>query len=441
MEPTAAEQQQFSNEHVHVVVHHKPACVVEYEVVAQPELVKNANKRAIKAVAKEVTLPGFRKGKAPDEMILKNFSRDVDKKWQEEIADEAFRESQKLAKIPLISRDARVTFRMQTHTIDKGATLTLSFETEPKIPSIDPALFQPKAVKRPEVNEEKVSETIRQVLLFFANWEQITSRPVQAGDFILLDVDVIEETPPSPLFANTRFEVADKSMAKWMRELVVGKNVGEQVEGISVPDDEASLEDKENLKPKKVRIHIKAIEEPKMPELTDDFAKKLGAKSVEEMRYNLLQLLTKQADEHLREALRDQASEFILTKFPFDLPASLIEKETHFRMRQLMSDPDFQKYWENLSTAERKKTIHTIHQQSEKAVRMFYLCRKVIADAEIRISAEDLPPPPTTPLEMLLAPQKLHHHQQNPEIQQAEAFSRLVLEKAEDWIIEKGTKP
>ena len=51
-------------------------------------------------------------------------------------------------------------------------------------------------MKRPEVNEEKVEETIRQVQLFFAEWKHITDRPVQEGDFVLLDVDVIEEDPP-----------------------------------------------------------------------------------------------------------------------------------------------------------------------------------------------------------------------------------------------------
>ena len=71
----------------------------------------------------------------------------------------------------------------------------------------------------------------------------------------LLDVDVIEETPSTPLFNHTRFEVTEKSMAKWMRDLVLGKNAGDTVEGISVPDEDASEEDKEDLKPKKVRSH------------------------------------------------------------------------------------------------------------------------------------------------------------------------------------------
>ena len=44
--------------------------------------------------------------------------------------------------------------------------------------------MQLKAVKRPEVNEDKINETIRQVQLFFANWQHVTDRPVQEGDFV-----------------------------------------------------------------------------------------------------------------------------------------------------------------------------------------------------------------------------------------------------------------
>ena len=64
-------------------------------------------------------------------------------------------------------------------------------------------------------------------LLFFASWQHVNDRPIQEGDFVLLDVDVIEEIPAVPLFVKTRFEVTEKSMAKWMYELVVGRNKGD----------------------------------------------------------------------------------------------------------------------------------------------------------------------------------------------------------------------
>ncbi|MBI3237170.1 MAG: hypothetical protein HYZ48_05685, partial [Chlamydiales bacterium] len=195
------------------------------------------------------------------------------------------------------------------------------------------------------------------------------------------------------------------------------------------------------LKPKKVCVTIKAVDVATLPELDDSFAKKVGVETVADLRTHVSQLLEKQAHDHVQEALREQACQFLLTQYPFDLPATLVERETSFRLNQLKNDKEFIAYWESLKIEERKKTLTTIHEQSEKAVRMFYLCRKVLADAQIRVSAQDVAAPPSSPLEFLLNPQKLFHHKQNTETEHAEAFSRLVLEKAEDYIISHAIIP
>jgi trigger factor len=439
MEQAAIEPQVLQNENVRFTIHRTPFCIVEFDVEALEPLVKRTHRKAAKAVAKEVTLSGFRKGKAPEEMILKNFPKEVDKQWQQEIANAAFQECEKLAKIPLLHRDAKITYKLKSHS-STGALLVINFETEPKVPHVDPKQFQLKPVKRPEVNEEKIEETIRQIQLFFADWQSVNDRPVKEGDFVLLDVDVIEETPPAPLFSKTRFEVAEKSMAKWMRDLVIDKNVGDLLEGISIPDEDASKEDKEELKPKKVRVAILSIDTATLPALDEDFVKKLGVSSLTEMKTNITNLLVKLADAHVQEAEREQASEFLLTQYPFDLPHTLVEKEMQFRFQQLLQDGEFQKYWENLNAEERKKTVQMIHQNSDKAVRMFYLCKQIITDAKIRISEEDIPQAPSSNLELLLNPQKIFHHQRNSEVEHAEALSRLILEKAEDFVIRNATQ-
>ncbi|MES2121962.1 MAG: trigger factor [Chlamydiota bacterium] len=438
MEQTSTEAQVFQNERVRFTIHQKPSCIVEFDVEVFEPLIREARRKATKSLAKEVTLPGFRKGKAPEELIAKNFAKEIDKESQNAIANIAFSECQKLGNVPMLHREAQVTFKMKSHS-PTGALLTLDFETEPKPPHIDPKLLQLKLVKRPEVNQDKIDETVRQIQLFFAEWKHVTDRPIQEGDFVLLDVDVIEETPHTPLFSHTRFEVTDKSMAKWMKDLVLGKNLGDSLEGVSVPDESASAEDKETLKPKKVRIRINSVDTATLPALDDEFAKKVGVQTVAELNTNVEKLLKSQADAHVKEAQREQASEFLLTQYTFDLPKSLIEKETHFRIRQLMNDPDFNQYWGSLREEDRRKTVMTIHEQSEKAVRMFYLCRQIISDAKITVSASDIPPPSSNVLEMLLNPQKLFHHKRNPEVEHAEAFSRIVLEKAEDFIITNAT--
>jgi trigger factor len=432
MEHSASEPQEMSNNLVTFTIEKKPACKVEFSVKASKELVNQARAKALKSLAKEVTLPGFRKGKAPDALILKNFPKEFDKKWQETIADLSLTECDKLAKIPRLARDTRVVFNPKSHS-EQGAELTLTFEVEPQVPSVDPKLFSPTEVEKPEVNDEKVEETIRQVRFFFANWQKIENRPVQEGDFVILNVDIIDGSPEESLFKETRFEVHPKYMAEWMRGLVLGKNVGDEVEGISKVDEDAK--NKEDFKERKVRITIIDNQTATLPDLDEVFLKKVGVQSHDELRENIKKLLEKQANDHVKEKLHEQVNQFLMEKYPFDLPPSIIDKESNFRMRQLAADANFQTYWSSLTQEDRKKMLDSIFNQSQKAVRMFYLCRKIISDANISVGPQDLPKPATTPLEFLLDPSQMLHFHENTEVKQAEALSKLILEKAAEHII------
>jgi trigger factor len=429
---------EFSNETLKVKAHLKPNCKVELEVQTTPPIVKEARRKAIKMVGKEVTLPGFRKGKAPEALVEKNYSKQIDGEWQKCIADLVFQDCVKLANIPLLNNEPKISYNVKSQSLDEGATLTLFFETEPTIPHVNPQEITLKAVERPAVNEEKVEETLRQLQMFFAEWQKL-DRPIQENDFVILDVDVIDEDPPRKLFADVRFEVTDRSMAKWMKDLVIGHHRGEVLEGISVPDEDASKKDQEELKPKKVRVVIKQVETATLPELTDEFARRLGAPSVDEMRINVEQLLNQKADGHVKEKLREEVSEMLLTQYRFDVPMSLIDREVRFRMQQLLQDQEYLQHWNSMTPEAKKRTVGSVAEQSEKAVRMFYLCRKILADAKITISPKDLPKAPDTPLGMLLGERRDFHPQENTEVHQAEAFSRLLLEKAEDFVIAHAT--
>lgn len=430
---------EFGNELVKMKAHFKPACKVELEVDASAPIVKEARSKAVKAVGKEVTIAGFRKGKAPENLIEKNYPKQIESEMDRLISDICFRECMKISKIPILNNELKIGYNMKSHSPD-GAKLILFFETEPTIPTIDPKTITLKSVERPEVNADKVEETIRQVQLFFAEWKRVDGRPIQENDFVLLDVDVIEEEPARSLFSGVRFEVTSRAMAKWMKDLVIGHTRGEVLEGTSVPDEDAKEKDKADLTPKKVRVTIRDVETATLPELDDAFAKKVGAPSVAEMRTNIEKLLSEKADAHVKDKLREEVSEKLLSDFKFDVPASLIDREVRFRMQQLLQDPEYSQHWNNMTNEAKKRSVGSIAEQSEKAVRMFYLCRKILADAKITLSPNDIPKVNDTPLNMLIGDRRDINPQGNTEVHQAEAFSRLLLEKAEDYIIANAMK-
>ena len=213
---------EFSNDELRVLVHRKPHCLIELEVHVGPAMIQKARQMAIKAVNKTASLPGFRKGKAPEEMVLKKYGPQVERDLHQQLADLAYAGAQKLAAIPRLNNNAQITFQMKNLAEEKGE-LSFTFETEPQAPVVDPANFKSKDVKRPDVTEKEIEEAIRQMQYFYAGWTPVTDRPIEDGDTIMINLDTQgDDGQWNQVFNHVRFEVSKERMAEWMKNLVKG---------------------------------------------------------------------------------------------------------------------------------------------------------------------------------------------------------------------------
>ncbi len=429
----------LKSEEVELTVHKKPQCLIEFIVKASKDLVKKAHGKAVRAVAKEVSLPGFRKGKAPDDLIVKRYSDAVDQQWQKKIADDSFAAAEKLARIPVLSTKSPITFNMQKHTLEEGAELTFVFETEPEVPAIDITKLNLADLPKEEIKEETVDEGIRQVSFFFAEWTTVVDRGASAGDFLLLDIYSLEGDEPQKVFNDTRFEVAEKTMSAWMRDLTMGMKTGEEKEGISQPDADASLEDKKAFEPKKVKVVVKKIETAILPEIDDSFATKVGCKTADELRTNIRSLFEKRNAEGRNKALCDRLADDLLKEFPFELPKSILDEEVKFRLQHSMQNPQFKKEWDAMSDEQKKEHLEKIREVSENSVRLFYICRTVIHDEKIPLSPDEIKPTEPTFIELLLG-LRSPYEQAPDKKDEAMAMSRLMLKKAQEHLIEQLEK-
>lgn len=383
METTETEAKEFASDLIRCTVHQKPNCIVDFSVTASKELVEKSRHLAAKSVNKNVTIPGFRRGKAPENLIHDTFSKEIDKSTRENIARQAYIECQKLSSFTNL--DPKESFSYQVSSLSpETASLSVSFETNPVVPMVNPADCVLKSIERPVVNSNKIEETIRQALFFYAKWDTITGRPVQEGDFIILDAEILEENgSTNPLFKGTRFEVTDKSMARWMKDAILGKNAGDVAEGLSVADEDASEEEKALFKPSKVKLTIQTIEQATLPELTEDLLLKLGASSEEDLKDKIEKQLNEQADDYVSENLREQAIDFLIKNYSFDLPKSFVRKELEFRTSQLAQDDSFMTHWKSLAEAEKQKMIGFLTSQTEKSIILSLLCSSLLKQANV----------------------------------------------------------
>ena len=420
---------------IKVKVEKKSKCKIELEVETGPNIVEEAQKQAIKDVKKEVSIPGFRKGKAPDKLIFQKYPEAIKEKLEKKIADISFITAQRQEKLPRITADSRIVFNMKEYSFEKGAKLSFSYETEPEVPTIDPKAFKIKKEEEPKVSEKEIKEAIRQIRFFHAKWNEV-DRPIKENDYIIIDLDSVEADPPQRVFSDTRFEVSDVGMATWMKKLILGKKANDTIKGISKPDEIASSEEKEKFEPKKVLITIKKIEQADLPKLDDEFAKKVGVKSIDEMNESIKKMLTQQKLSKHNQENRRKVNEFLLNTYEFEVPESMIKTEIEYRRNSYLKNPKFKKQFETMSDKEKKEFEKELLDYSEKAIRIFYISKKIVNDFKIKITEEEIKQEASNILYKELGqkpdPKNL------PKDIYALAISRLVLIKAEDYILDQS---
>lgn len=420
---------------VKVKIEKKPDCKIEMEVTASSELVKSAKKKAIKSVGKEIELPGFRKGKAPAEIVIKKYPEQVKERWQKAIADEAFMKAQQKEQITVLNNNSPITFNMKNFS-DEGAEMTFSFETEPSIPTIDISKFSLKEVKRQKIEKKEIDEYLKQVQLMYAEWREVEGRPIQEKDYVILDIESAQDPDKGQkIFSDTRFEVTKKAMADWMRTLIVGKNKGDVLEGISKADKDATEKEKKESTEKKVKITIKKIEEPKTLALDDTFAKGLNFPSMKDLNEYAEKMLNDKADQAKESEERIQANTFLL-KHTAELPLSLINAEINHRKKQHLDNPAFKANFDKMEAPAKKEFEDRIKQDCTEAVLLFYLSRKVCQDANLPIEYAEI----EREGRRILMQAGVHDLKEVPKEVKALSLSRILLRKAQDHILQGGKK-
>lgn len=436
MDKQETPKETFTNDLINLEVTVKPHCHVEFDVEVKAPLLEEAKKEALKSVTKQVSIPGFRKGKAPKDLIQKRFGGDIESKSREFVSQRAFHEAEKLSHRHLLNRDTRIDFKINSFEGNE-VKLFYAFETEPLIPDFDYSKFSLESPKEAQLDEKKLEETIHRIRLFFAIWREVQDRGAELGDYVIVDVDIIDdEGKESRAFTGTQLEISKKSMAQWMRDLVIGMKAGETKEGISKPDEDATEEDKKKFEEKKIKVSVKSVEEPVLPAVDDDLAKKVGVDSADNMKERLNYLLKKQVREDIQSELRDQVSEQMLKLYPFDLPKSLVDKEVNYRMSQIESNPSDKARLSKLSAEDLEKEKEKVREQAEKAVKLFFISKKIAKEAKMQLSPHELVADIKTPLDAMFADRDALNPNKT-EDQEVMLMSRLMIKKAQDYAVEK----
>ena len=378
-----------SNDNIKATVTRLPHCQVKFDILVSPQATQAAFNRSLKNIKKEVSIPGFRKGKAPDQFILEKYKEQVHKEWVDIVLQTGFNEAVQLTHIhPL--KDGHVK-RPVVHECskEKGASFTIECENRPSIPTIDLTNLRIRKIELAPTTQAQRDKALDQIVYQFTTYDPIQDQPVAKDNFVDLDVDIIEDIPKR-IISNQRTQVNEQGLPFWLLQKVIGLRAGESVEGQTEPDPSNSDSDTYiQSHPILFHLTVNAIWEGHKPALDDELAKKVGLQSLEELKNKIEERLEQEA---LEEAFQKQIRElerFLIEHYPIDLPQSMIDADKKARLDRYI---DQLKSKQQLSYLETHRT--RIEEMAEKHaienLQLYLLLRKTAADHHIEVSNEDI---------------------------------------------------
>ncbi|EPJ28145.1 trigger factor [Chlamydia psittaci] len=379
----------FSNEQFSVNLEEQPGCVVSAEVKTTPQLLDKLHKQAIKKIKKDVVLPGFRKGKAPDGIIVSRYPSQVTRELNQLLIQSAYQALGSVGDRRPLSPQAIKSTSVTKADINEGGQVNFTYEAFPTISDIPwdkLSLSEEPAVK--DITDEEMAKGLLNISYFFATKTPVT-RTSQEGDFISLSLHVSkqnEEGVPTPIFENKYFKLCEEEMTDAFKTKFLGISAGHRVtEVISSPEIQSFLNGDV------LTFTVNAVIEVVAPELDDDKARQLQAESLEDLKKKLRIQLENQAKDRQHQQRFAEAENALASIIDFDLPTSMLEDRLAMLTREKLLNARLIQYCSDEELENQKSDLlKEAELEAKKTLKLFFLANKIFNDEKLVISREEL---------------------------------------------------
>ncbi len=292
-------------------------------VEMEPPEVEQAVDACYKRLAEKANIPGFRKGKAPQDVLERHLGRDsVREEAVNDLIPKAYRQAVEEQGLKPIGR--------ASIEITQGDPLVFQavvpLEPIVELGDYHKIRVKPKPVK---VSDNDIDALVDRLHHQRANWEPV-KRAAKFNDMAVLDIASHIEDKPFINQQGAQYLITAKSTfpTPGFAEALEEMNIGEEKEfQLQIPPDHP----KKEMAGKSVSFKVKVteIKEESLPELNDEFAQAIDPeiKTMKALRERIAADLKQRAEEKAEVALQDQAIEKAAKTAKVEYPPVLEEME------------------------------------------------------------------------------------------------------------------
>ncbi|HLP17462.1 MAG TPA: trigger factor [Bacteroidota bacterium] len=338
--------------------------------------------KAYREAVPMIEIKGFRKGKVPLPMIKKLFGEEIEYKAVDEITNEVFKNELKERSINPIGTPIMTDLQFKPGT---PLSFTIKYETKPVVEAKD---FRGTQVEAEVIafDEQAYEKELMHRRRYFATYEEAQS--VDGEEYIVTaDTEEFDEKGniiPAHSRKDVRFPLYEPQLEKEIVAALKSTPVGKTA------DVELEHAHGDHVHKVHLKITVKKIEKPVLPELNDEFAAKASYdrfKTIDEYTKDLRESLEKYYTERNDKAVESELLKKVVEPYAFTVPASLTESVLDAYIEDVKSQQPGKELPRGFDT---KKYRDTYREGATWEAKWMLIREQLLAKENIQVTDEDI---------------------------------------------------
>ena len=355
------------------------------EVETPVEAVNERLDAAYRKYSKTLSLPGFRKGKIPLNVVKRHFGQAIQGEVIQELVGGFYQDACESAGIHPVSQA-----EIEIIEFEEGQPMVFQASVDVR-PEITVEAYKGLRVTRPaaEIGDEHVQVRLRLMQDEHAK-ERVVERAAEFEDVVFADIaELGEDGDPIPDHgtADQSIRLLGVGRSLEFSKQLVGISAGEarEVTVAAITADDPDSDPDHDRKTVQLRVMAKEIRERVLPELTDDWAREVGgAETLDALKTQILDEMRAHYKLISRQRVEENLINALIEGNPFEIPESMIE--THL-------DNVVESYKQehaDRGEVDEDAIRESSREQVEHGLRRHLLLNAVAAQENIEVTDEDL---------------------------------------------------
>ncbi len=307
---------------------------VTFKITVDNDKFESAITKAYNKNKGKFNIPGFRKGKAPKQIIESQYGKGV---FYNDAIDMLFPEVYPTALDELnIDPINRPDLDIEEISKDNGLVMVINVEVKPEVKLGE---YKGIEISKPEytVNEEEADLRVEEMRNRASRLVDVEDRAIEAGDTAIIDFEGFQDGVAfeGGKGENYSLVIGSNTFIPGFEDQLVGKNKGEEVEvNVEFPAEYHA----ENLagKPANFKVVVKNIQRKELPELNDEFAADTTEfNTLDELKADLRTKLEEEAKNRAEAEMRNALVEKVSEATELEVPEAMIEAQLDNMMMEL----------------------------------------------------------------------------------------------------------